>query len=201
MEFDQFNTAADWPTDPIALFREWFDNVKANDDVCEPEVMTLCSSTADGRPSARIVFLRGLDHGFCFYTNYESRKGCELIANPRAALVFYWPEPYLQVRVEGSVEKLTTEESDAYFNSRERAKRLSALVSRQSRPIDSWSSLRAASDRLTESDSAATRPDHWGGLRILPERMEFWAGSRDRMHLRCEYTAAGDEWTRELLAP
>lgn len=201
MNSTELNTAENWPADPIALFGEWLKSVQADDSVPEPEAMALCSATASGQPSARMVLLRGFDHGFCFYTNYESRKGRELIANPQAAIVFYWREPYLQVRIEGRVEKMTPAESDDYFNSRERTKRTSALVSEQSRPIENWKSLREAADQLAESDDAAQRPDHWGGFRVVPARMEFWAGSQDRMHRRCEYNLSVDTWSREMLAP
>ena len=200
MSFDHLNTKGDWPAEPLPLFGEWFERVKA-DGLPEPEAMALCTATADGRPSARMVLLRGLDHGFCFYTNYESRKGQELIANPYAAVIFYWRVPYLQVRVEGVVEKMSAEESDAYFNARERTKRLSATVSEQSRPINDWRELRVAADKLMKSDEPVDRPNHWGGFRILPERMEFWAGSQDRMHRRCVYQDGENGWTRELLAP
>lgn len=201
MDFQHLNTATDWPTDPIGLFQEWFDFVKADESVPEPEAMTLCSATRDGRPSARLVLLRQLDHGFCFFTNYDSRKGGEFIDNPHAALVFYWRKPYLQVRVEGRVEKVTVEESDAYFHSRARAKQMSTLTSQQSRPIESWDALRAAADSKMDSDTPVKRPDNWGGFRVLPERFEFWAGSPDRLHRRCEYLQDGDEWKRTLLAP
>lgn len=201
MKSDHLNTATDWPDEPMALFDEWFQYVK-NAGVPEAEAMALCSATADGKPSARMVLLRGHDErGFCFYTNYESRKGDELIGNPHAAAIFYWRDPYLQVRIEGEVERLTAEESDAYFNSRERSKRLSAVVSQQSRPIADWRELRAAADELADSDKPVSRPAHWGGFRIKPTHIEFWAGSQDRMHRRCVYSKTDDNWSRELLAP
>jgi len=194
------HTIAGWPDEPMALFRDWFARAGA-DNGAEPETMTVCTATPDGRPSARILLLRGLDHGFCFFTNYESRKGRELDANPNAALVFYWPQPYLQVRVEGTVERMSAEESDAYFDSRERAKQLSAVVSQQSRPIADWRELRAEADKLMQSDAPVSRPKHWGGFRLLPHHFEFWSGSRDRMHHRCAYTLMDGKWSRELLAP
>jgi len=201
MKTDQLNTAGDWPAEPMSVFSQWFEHVKAA-DVAEAEAMTLCSATADGKPSARLVLLRGHDErGFCFYTNYESRKGQELLANPYAAAVFYWPEQYLQIRIEGAVEKLTPQESDAYFNSRDRSKRLSATVSQQSRPITDWRELRAAADKLAKSDDPVPRPAYWGGYRIKPTHMEFWAGSRDRLHRRCVYSKTGEDWSREILAP
>ena len=201
MDSTHLNTTADWPDEPMALFNQWLDHERA-EGVPEPEAMALCSTTADGKPSARMVLLRGLDeNGFSFYTNYESRKGQELIANPHAAAIFYWRDPYLQVRIEGEVEKLTPEESDAYFNSRERAKRVSASVSQQSRPIKDFREIEAAAGTLLSSEDEIARPSHWGGFRIKPTRIEFWAGTQTRMHRRCVYTQAGDNWERELLAP
>ena len=201
MSHEHLNTAADWPDEPMAVFTEWFEHVKAQ-GVPEPEAMALCSTTADGKPSARMVLLRGLDdNGFRFYTNYESRKGRELIANPHAAVVFYWRDPYLQVRIEGEVEKVTPEESDDYFNSRERSKRVSAVVSQQSRPIDDFRDLTKAADELLESDQPIDRPSHWGGFRIKPTCIEFWAGTQTRMHRRCVYTRTDAGWARELQAP
>lgn len=201
MSFDHLNTVGDWPEEPISLFREWFDLVEKQ-NVPEPEAMALASSTKQGVPSVRVVLLRGFDdRGFCFFTNYESRKGQELIANPVAAATFYWRDPYLQVRIEGRVEKQSAEESDAYFNSRPRANRASSFVSNQSRAIDDFRSLRQAADQLLQTDEAAMRPDHWGGFRIVPVKMEFWAGSQDRMHRRCEYSQTEDGWDKILLAP
>lgn len=201
MSFDHLNTASDWPDEPLALFGQWFEKVKA-EGVPEPEAMAISSATREGIPSVRLVLLRGFDErGFCFYTNYESRKGQELISNPKAAAVFYWREPYLQVRIEGDVEKMSAEESDAYFNSREKEKRQSAAVSNQSRPIDDWRQLRAAADELAASGSDMHRPDHWGGFRIKPTRMEFWAGRQDRMHRRCIFDLTDNGWAKELWAP
>ncbi len=201
MDPSQLNTASDWPADPMTLFGEWLEHVRAN-DVPEPEAMALCSTTANGKPSARMVLLRGLDaNGFRFYTNYESRKGQELIQNPFAAAIFYWREPYLQVRIEGEVEQLTPEESEEYFNSRERAKRVSASVSDQSRPIEDYRQLEAAANALAASEDPVERPAHWGGFRIKPTQIEFWAGTQTRMHRRCAYSKTDDGWTRELLAP
>jgi pyridoxamine 5'-phosphate oxidase len=201
MNSDQLNTVTDWPSEPISLFNDWFDYAKAQ-DVPEPEAMTICSCTADGKPSARMVLLRGIDeNGFRFYTNYQSRKSEELIANPHAALVFYWREVYLQVRIEGTVEKVSAEDSDAYFNARPRANRISAVVSDQSKPIDDFRDLVHASEELLNSDTPVPRPQHWGGFLIRPTVMEFWAGTQTRMHRRCVYTLGVGSWTRELIAP
>ena len=201
MDFSTYNTIPDWPADPLKLFADWFQHAQST-EVPEPEAMTLCSCTTDGYPSARMVLLRGFDdRGFCFYTNYNSRKGCELNDNPRVAAVFYWREPYLQVRIEGNVEKLTAAESDAYFMSRDRSKRLNAAVSSQSQPITDWRELRRSADELEKSDDPGNRPSHWGGYRIQPTRIEFWAGSQDRLHRRCNYIKSGEDWQQELLAP
>ena len=149
-----------------------------------------------------MVLLRGFDErGFCFYTNYLSRKGVELTENPHAATVFYWREPYLQVRIEGSVQQLSAEESDAYFLARTRAKRLSAIVSNQSRPVDDWRSMEMAAKELADSADPALRPAHWGGYRLSAELMEFWAGRQDRMHRRCVYKRVDATWNREMQAP
>lgn len=194
-------TTADWPANPMELFEKWLSYVKA-ENLPEPEAMTLCSTTADGFPSARMVLLRGFDErGFRFYTNYQSRKGRELVENPRAALVFYWREPYLQVRVEGDVEKTSAEDSDAYFNSRNREKQISATISPQSSAITDYSELQAAAEKLEATDDLIPRPEHWGGFLIKPKRMEFWMGTQERMHRRCGYTLAGEVWAKELLAP
>ena len=167
MSHEHLNTVDDWPHNPLALFDEWYKQVQADDAVPEPEAMALATATPEGRPSVRMVLLRGFDEsGFCFYTNYESRKGEELIANPWASAVFYWREPYLQVRIEGPAEQLSPAESDKYFNSRNRARRTSAVVSNQSRPINDWNELRSAADNLLSSERPVPRPSHWGGFRI-----------------------------------
>ena len=174
------NTAADWPDAPMPLFFDWFEHAKS-ENVPEAEAMTLCSCTASGKPSARTVLLRGLDErGFRFYTNYESRKSQELISNPNAALLFYWREVYRQVRIEGTVEKVAPEDSDAYFNARPRANQVSAVVSKQSQPIEDFRDLMNASDELLAIDEPVPRPDHWGGFLIRPKVMEFWAGTQNK---------------------
>jgi len=195
---------ADVPANPFELFTVWFAEVLAA-DIHEPAAMTLATATPQGRPSARIVLMRGFDQqGFCFYTNYQSRKGQELAANPWVALDFWWGKLGRQVRVEGRVAKLTDGESDAYFNSRPLGSRLSAIVSAQSQVIASREVLEAALHALEAevTDGAPPRPAHWGGYRVAPETIEFWQHGAHRLHDRLCYTrqAEGD-WVMARLAP
>lgn len=196
--------SADLPADPMQAFRAWMDEaLQAN--VLQANAMTLATVAADGHPSARVVLLRRFDaEGFCFYTNYESRKGQELAQNPWAALVFWWGPLSRQVRVEGHVERLSDAESDAYFHSRPRGSRLGAWTSPQSQPIAARSVLE---DRLHElertyADAEPPRPPFWGGYRVRPTRMEFWQSGPHRLHDRFEYTHRADgRWTLQRLAP
>ncbi|HEX6941088.1 MAG TPA: pyridoxamine 5'-phosphate oxidase [Longimicrobiales bacterium] len=190
--------------DAIAQFRAWFEEALSA-GVVEPNAMTLATATADGRPSARIVLLKGLDaRGFSFYTDYGSRKGRELEANPHAALVFYWPELHRQVRVTGSVSRVPREESEAYFRSRPLASRISAWVSRQSEPVPSREALEA---RRREAESLFPEgdvplPDRWGGYVVAPEVIEFWQGREGRLHDRLRYTRQPDgSWRIDRLSP
>ncbi|NNE07995.1 MAG: pyridoxamine 5'-phosphate oxidase [Gemmatimonadetes bacterium] len=190
--------------DPIALFERWFDDaVRA--ELREPNAMTLASAGADGNPNARIVLLKDFgEPGFDFYTNYESRKGEELAANPRATLVFYWGELERQVRITGSVEKVSAAESDEYFASRPPGAQIGAWTSAQSRPITSRRDLEKARD-AREKESAGKpvkRPPFWGGYRVVPAYVEFWKGRADRLHDRLAYTlAAPGVWNVERLSP
>ena len=188
--------------DPFKQFDRWFqDAVQA--ELPLPEAMTLATATDTGRPSARVVLLKGVDaRGFVFYTNYASRKGHELAANPHAALVFAWTELERQVRIEGAIEKVSAEESDLYFASRPLGSRLGAWASPQSMVLP---------DRLTLAKTVAAivlrygkhppRPPHWGGYRVLPEAIEFWQGRKNRLHDRLLYTKQTRDWTIERLAP
>lgn len=196
------STVAD---DPLVQFRVWFDAAKAAGEP-EPTVMTLATVGSDGRPSARIVLLKGVDAtGFTFYTNYESRKGRDMVADPVAALVFYWRTMHRQVRVEGRVEQLTAAESDAYFVTRPRASQLGAIASPQSRVIPDRSSLeRRVGELDTELHGApAQRPPHWGGFRVVPELFELWQGQPNRLHDRVQYRRDRQlsTWIKERLAP
>ncbi|HEY8378171.1 MAG TPA: pyridoxamine 5'-phosphate oxidase [Nannocystis sp.] len=190
--------------DAIAQFRAWFEEALSA-GVVEPNAMTLATATPDGRPSARMVLLKGLDErGFSFYTDYESRKGRELAANPHAALVFYWPELHRQVRVTGTVTRVPREESETYFRSRPLASRLSAWASRQSEVVPSREVLEArhreAEERFPDGD--VPLPDRWGGFVLDPEVIEFWQGRPGRLHDRLLYTRLPDGgWRIERLSP
>jgi pyridoxamine 5'-phosphate oxidase len=190
--------------DPVAQFGRWFSEAVAA-GLPEPNAMTLATASADGRPSARIVLLKGFDaSGFVFYTSYASRKGGELAANPWAALVFHWAPLERQVRVEGRVERTSREESEAYFRSRPLGSRLGAVASAQSRPIPSREVLE---ERVAELEARygeeVPLPDWWGGYRVRPEALEFWQGRPDRLHDRFRYTRPGPgaAWTIERLSP
>jgi pyridoxamine 5'-phosphate oxidase len=189
--------------DPLAEFRRVFDR-SAENAPYDPVAVTLATASRDGRPSARIVLLRGVDdHGFVFFTNYQSRKASEIEDNPHAALCCYWPWLDEQVRVEGLVERATAAESDAYFASRPRGSQIGAWASAQSRPLESREVLEQSyhdtDARLTAQ--AVPRPPHWGGYRIVPERIEFWHAGTYRLHNRVLYTREGNDWRRELLYP
>jgi len=174
-------------TDPLQLFHDWVTG----------DEMALATATPDGRPSVRMVLLKSADdRGFTFFTNYESRKGGELEANPRAALLFH--RPGIQVRVEGTVERLPAEESDAYWASRPPASRRSAAASRQSQPVGSRAELEAAV--AAQPDSPA-RPSRWGGYRLVPDSYEFWRHRDDRLHERQAFRRSGDGWQVLLLQP
>lgn len=188
--------------DPIELFARWFADAVAA-DLVEPNAMTLATVDRDGRPSARIVLMKRFDaFGFDFYTNLESRKGRELAANPRAALLFWWDALHRQVRIEGSVSLVPTEEADDYFASRPLGSRIGAWASRQSDVV----SGRAQLDEQ-EADAAARlgenppRPSYWGGYRVHPEVVEFWQGRRNRLHDRLRFSRTGEAWLRERLSP
>lgn len=189
-------------TDPIDQFSRWWDEA-LRAEVVEPNAMTLASADADGKPAARTVLLKGFDaRGFVFYTNYESRKGRELAANPRASLLFFWRELERQVRIDGTVERVDAEESDAYFASRPLASRIGAWASPQSQPISgkAWLMARAAEMGLRHGLNPP-RPPHWGGVRVTPAEIEFWQGRPSRLHDRLLYRRDSEQWQRSRLAP
>jgi pyridoxamine 5'-phosphate oxidase len=195
---------ADLDPDPFEQFRAWLEQALAA-RLPQPVAMTLATATADGKPSARLVLLRGFDaRGFVFFTNYDSRKAQELESNPWAALVFYWPELDRQIRIEGRAERVSPEESDAYFRSRPRGSCLGAWASPQSRVIPNWEVLERRMDELAARyrDREIPRPPHWGGYRVLPVAIEFWQGRPNRLHdrLRYQLTEQGG-WLLERLGP
>jgi pyridoxamine 5'-phosphate oxidase len=189
--------------DPMAQFARWFEEaLKA--EVNEPNAMNVATVGPDGRPSSRIVLIKGFDErGFTWYTNYDSQKGQQLSANPFAALLFFWSELERQVRIEGRVERTSAEESDTYFNSRPLKSRLSAIASHQSAPIASRAALEQNYEAVARQyGEEPRRPGNWGGFRLVPERIEFWQGRRSRFHDRIVYTRQEDgRWTRQRLQP
>jgi len=188
--------------DPYHQFDAWFQQA-LHSEVREPTAMTLATADAAGRPSARIVLLKGFDaQGFVFYTNYQSRKGAELATNPHASLLFFWPELERQVRIEGRVTQVSPAESDAYYASRPLGSRIGAWASPQSQPIDHEALAARARDLALELGEHPPRPPHWGGYRLQAGRIEFWQGRPSRLHDRLVYTQdeAGG-WTLDRLAP
>jgi pyridoxamine 5'-phosphate oxidase len=194
---------ADAGDDPFALFHAWFD-AAVSAGLPDPNAFTLATATPDGRPSARVVLLKHLDdRGFTFFTNYQSRKAGELAANPHAAMVFLWDELERQVRVEGTAEVVTAEESDAYFRVRPVGSRLGAWASPQSRVIPSREHLERLMAEAGEAFAGGDppRPPHWGGYRVVPAVVEFWQGRPSRLHDRVRFRRAAGGWERERLAP
>ncbi|MEY3982862.1 MAG: hypothetical protein RL160_419 [Bacteroidota bacterium] len=190
------------PDDPLRAFEFWFE--EARQVSVEPNAMTLATADAQGRPSARMVLLKGLDAGgFIFFTNYLSRKGREIDENPFAALVFYWEALERQVRIEGRLSRLTPEQNDAYFLSRPHGSQLGAWASMQSQVIadraEMEQKLRALEETYTEG--SVPRPPHWGGFCLFPETIEFWQGRSNRLHDRLHYERIGSQWRIQRLAP
>ncbi len=195
---------ADVAPNPLDQFRVWLEHALADTQLREPYAMTLATVGTDGQPSARIVLLRGYDdRGFVFFTNYESRKGQELGATPRAALLFYWPPLERQIRIDGAVTRLPASESDAYFALRPRGHRLSAWASKQSSIVPNRAILET---QIAEEDyrfpgDDVPRPPYWGGYRVLPHAFEFWQGRPNRVHDRIAYVRDGEAWRIARLSP
>lgn len=189
---------------PFEQFKIWFDQAVAA-ELPEPNAMTIATATPDGKPSARMVLLKGYDQrGFVFYTNYESNKAQQLIENPWAAITFWWAELERQVRIEGRVEKLTAAESDDYFNSRPKGSQLGAWVSDQSQVIPSREVLEQRLQQLKQDyeNKEVPRPTHWGGFRVIPSEIEFWQGRPSRLHDRLLYNRGKDgDWVIQRLSP
>jgi pyridoxamine 5'-phosphate oxidase len=189
--------------EPVQQFDTWFREMMSG-DAAEPTAMVLATASPSGEPSARVVLLKQFDEqGFVFFTNYNGRKGRELLSNPHAALLFYWQVLGRQVRVEGRVEKVSSGESDAYFESRPFGSRVSAVISPQSQVIPSREYLISKRKELMEKhpDQKIKRPDYWGGFRLVPHYFEFWQAGEDRLHHRVVYELNDGKWEKYLLAP
>lgn len=190
-------------SNPIQQFEAWFKEA-VNAKVNEPNAMTVCTATKDGKPSARILLLRNFsENGFVYYSNYTSRKGREIEENPNCSLLFFWPELERQVRIEGTVEKQTAEESDLYFNTRPRSSKLGAWTSEQSKVIASRDILAKEFELFSAKfpEEQVPRPPHWGGYILKPVSIEFWQGRPSRLHDRIVYTKENNEWKIARLAP
>jgi pyridoxamine 5'-phosphate oxidase len=194
----------DLHADPVEQFRRWFDEAKAAVPML-PECMILSTASKDGEVSARAVLLKSFDeHGFVFFTNYDSRKSAQMHENPRAALTFWWPQMERQVRIEGAVVRTTEEESDEYFATRPRGSQIGAWASEQSKVIAGRGDLDARFQQLsaTYHDRQIPRPPHWGGYRVIPILFEFWQNRADRLHDRFQYRLRdAKDWVIERLSP
>jgi pyridoxamine 5'-phosphate oxidase len=194
----------DCDVNPFAQFEKWFADIMAL-NIADPNAFILCTSTKEGKPSSRIMLLKGVDDkGFVFYTNYLSRKSKEILENPNAAFLFFFKELHRQVRIEGKLEKVSREESEEYFKSRPLESRIGAWASAQSSVISSRQELEDKVKKYTEeySDKEVPLPDFWGGFRLIPEYFEFWQGRESRLHDRISYSkSSGEAWKLERLSP
>ena len=190
----------DLPESPFSLFATWFEEAR-KEEVQEANGMVLSTVDHNGWPNARVVLLKGVDHGFVFYTNYLSHKGQDLAHNPVAALTFWWPKAERQVRIRGEVEKTSAQESDEYFASRPEASRAGAIASHQSQVLTTREELENRYQHLLDGGKPFKRPEHWGGYRVLPTYMEFWQGRQSRMHDRLFYQKVASGWKTGRLSP
>lgn len=190
------------PNNPISLFEKWF-NQAVESEVDEPNAMTLATCTKDGKPSARIVLLKDFSHdGFIFFTNYESRKGIEIISNPNVALVFLWKELERQIRIVGISEKTSREESEKYFYSRPIESQIGAYISAQSSVLTSKEELFIKFEEAkNQYNNKIHFPKNWGGFRVVPSEIEFWQGQPNRLHDRIVYSKNGNDWSFKRLYP
>lgn len=198
-------TEADCPDNPFLLFEKWI-NHAISSEVNEPNAMVLSTVALDGQPSSRVVLLKEISgQGLRFYSNYQSRKGQELSTNPKASLLFFWPELEQQVRIEGLVNRITREESSEYFMSRPYSSQVNAIISPQSQKIDSRSTLQQSHQKLikeaADKDSKLERPKYWGGYDLIPNYFEFWQGQPNRLNDRISYKRFGKSWSLNRLAP
>lgn len=198
--FDDSDTA---PIDPCSVFEDWFAEAAASEPN-DPHAMALATVDAEGMPDVRMVLLNARDHrGFCFFTNFESEKATQLLANPRAAIVLHWKSLRRQIRLRGPVEVVDEGEADAYFATRGRASQIGAHASRQSRPLANRYTLLERVETLAKSmaDEPVPRPRHWSGFRLVPQTMEFWKDGANRLHDRVRFTRVDAGWTRQRLYP
>ncbi|HQZ11769.1 MAG TPA: pyridoxamine 5'-phosphate oxidase [Devosia sp.] len=199
-----FDDADKAPIDPCSLFEEWFAAAQQSEPN-DPHAMALATVDADGMPDVRMVLLNQRDHrGFCFFTNFESEKGRQLLATPKAAMVMHWKSQRRQIRVRGPVEVVSDGEADAYFSTRARVSQIGAHASKQSRPLANRYALLERVETLKKSfgeRDSITRPPYWSGFRIVPETIEFWKDGANRLHDRVRFTRTNGVWTRERLYP
>lgn len=192
-------------TNPMLQFHEWFEIALGCHEIKEPNAFCLATSSLSGQPSCRMLLMKHYsDEGFKFFTNYKSRKACDLYENPKAAMLFFWPPLHRQVRIEGIVSKLNDEESTSYFTSRPVSSQISAIVSPQSREVSSRQELEISHKKMEEQSLTSTlmKPDHWGGYILVPHLYEFWQGQSNRLHDRLVFTQTIDnQWTLKRLAP
>ena len=192
-------------TNPMLQFHEWFEIALGSHEIKEPNAFCLATSSLSGQPSCRMLLMKHYsDEGFKFFTNYESRKACNLYENPKAAMLFFWPPLHRQVRIEGNVSKLNDEDSTNYFSSRPVSSQISAIVSPQSREVSSRQELEISHKKMEEQSLISTliKPDYWGGYILVPHLYEFWQGQSNRLHDRLVFTQTIDnQWTLKRLAP